>query len=137
MPLNRTPLTGNQIVAMANVSLQQTYTLTGAAVGATTFQVNFLNVLGLPSLMYWVRLNSPVGNIAFTPLFSVQNTTTAALTAPNWLPFTNGALLVPGNIFVFTIRASVSQAAAQFIIPGAGGGAPPTASLDVVITAGG
>ena len=136
MPLNRTPLTGNQIVAMANVSLQQTYTLTGAA-GAATFQVNFLNVLGLPSLMYWVRLNSPVGNIAFTPLFSVQNTTTAAVTAPNWLPFTNGALLVPGNIFVFTIRASVSQAAAQFIIPGAGGGAPPTASLDVVITAGG
>ena len=136
MPLNRTPLTGNQIVAMANVSLQQTYTLTGAA-GATTFQVNFLNVLGLPSLMYWVRLNSPVGNIAFTPLFSVQNTTTAALTAPNWLPFTNGALLVPGNIFVFTIRASVSQAAAQFIIPGSGGGAPFTASLDVVITAGG
>ena len=138
MPLNRTPLTGNQIVAMANVSLQQTYTLTGVAgVGATTFEVNFLNVLGLPSLMYWVRLNSPVGNIAFTPLFSVQNTTTAALTAPNWLPFTNGALLVPGNIFVFTIRASVSQAAAQFIIPGAGGGAPSTASLDVVITAGG
>ena len=44
MPLNRTPLTGNQIVAMANVSLQQTYTLTGVAgVGATTFEVNFLN----------------------------------------------------------------------------------------------
>lgn len=136
MPLNRTPLTGNQIVAMANVSLQQAYTLTGAAVGSTTFQVNFLNVLGLPSLMYWVRLNSPVGNIAFTPLFSVQNTTSAGVTAPNWLPFTNGALLVPGNIFVFTIRASVSQAAAQFILP-AGGGAPATASLDVVITAGG
>jgi len=135
MPLNRTPLTGNQIVAMANVSLQRTYTLTGAVGVGTTYQVNFLNVLGLPSLMYWVRLNSPVGNIAFTPLFSVQNTTTAGITAPNWLPFTNGALLVPGNIFVFTIRASVSEAAAQFALPG--GAAPFTASLDVVITAGG
>lgn len=136
MPLNRTPLTGNQIVAMANVSLQRTYTLAGSAGAATTYQVNSLNVLGLPSLMYWVRLNSPVGNIAFTPLFSVQNTTTGGVTAPNWLPFTNGALLVPGNIFVFTIRASVAEAAAQFILP-AGGGAPFTASLDVVITAGG
>ncbi len=29
MPLNRTPLTGNQIVAMANVSLQRNYKLTG------------------------------------------------------------------------------------------------------------
>lgn len=135
MPLNRTPLTGNQIVAMANVSLQRTYTLAGAAGAATTYQVNSLNVLGLPSLMYWVRLNSPVGNIAFTPLFSVQNTTTGGVTAPNWLPFTNGALLVPGNIFVFTIRASVAEAAAQFTLPG--GGAPFTASLDVVITAGG
>ena len=135
MPLNRTPLTGNQIVAMANVSLQRTYTLTGAVGAGTTYQVNFLNVLGLPSLMYWVRLNSPVGNIAFTPLFSVQNTTSGGVTAPNWLPFTNGALLVPGNIFVFTIRASVSEAAAQFTLPG--GAAPFTASLDVVITAGG
>jgi hypothetical protein len=135
MPLNRTPLTGNQIVAMANVSLQRNYTLTGQVGVDTSFTLNELNVLGLPSLMYWVRLNSGVNNIVFTPLFAVQNTTTGGLTAPDWLPFTNGAVLVPGNIFVFTIRASAANAAAQFSIPG--GIAPISINVDVVISAGG
>lgn len=120
---------------MANVSLQRNYTLTGNALAITAPIVNELNVLGLPSLMYWVRLNSAVANIIFTPMFSVQNTTAAGQTVPNWLEFSNGALLVPGNIFVFTIRASVANAAAQFTIPA---GAPPlTFNVDVVITAGG
>ena len=134
MPLNRTPLTGNQIVAMANVSLERTYTLTGLALVDSTFVVNELNVLGLPSLLYWVRLNSGVPNVIFTPLFAVQNTSLAGSTVPNWNPLTNGALLVPGNIFTFSIRASMANAAVQFYIPLS---APPSViSVDVVITAG-
>ena len=134
MPLNRTPLTGNQIVAMANVSLERTYTLTGLALVDSTFVVNELNVLGLPSLLYWVRLNSGVPNVIFTPLFAVQNTSLAGATVPNWNPLTNGALLVPGNIFTFSIRASMANAAVQFYIPLS---APPSViSVDVVITAG-
>ena len=134
MPLNRTPLTGNQIVAMANVSLERSYTLTGLALVDSTSIVNELNVLGLPSLLYWVRLNSAVPNVIFTPLFAVQNTTLAGVTVPNWNPLTNGALLVPGNIFAFTIRASMANAAVQITIPLS---APPSViSVDVVITAG-
>lgn len=137
MPLNRTPLTGNQIVAMANVSLQRNYTLQGSPlIGNNTFAiVNELNVLGLPSLTYWVRLNSNNPGIIFTPLFSVQNTTSGGLTAPNWLPFTNGAVLVPGNVFTFIVRSAVANAAVEFTIPGAN--PAQTVNVDVVITAGG
>jgi hypothetical protein len=135
MPLTRTPLTGNQIVAMANVSLQRTYTIQVPGPVPQTSIVNEINVLGLPSLMYWIRLNSAVGNVLFTPLFAVQNTNVGTVVSPNWLPFTNGVVLVPGNIFVFTIRAAVANAAAEFIIPNV----PPgnNISVDVVITAGG
>jgi len=137
MPLNRTPLVGNQIVAMGNVSLQRTYTLAGSPIlGQNTFSiVNELNVLGLPSLTYWVRLNSANPGIIFTPLFAVQNTTAGAQTVPNWLPFTNGANLVPGNVALFTVRSAVANAAVEFTIPGAN--PAQTISVDVVITAGG
>ena len=137
MPLNRTPLTGNQIVAMANVSLQRNYTMVGQAVpGNFTYVINNeLNVLGLPSLTYWVRLNSNNPGIIFTPLFSVQNTTAGGITIPNWLPFTNGSVLVPGNVFTFFVRSAVANAAVEFSIPGS---IPPqTVNVDVVITAGG
>lgn len=138
MPLNRTPLTGNQIVAMANVSLQRNYTLTGqlAPIGDTSFQIiNELNVLGLPSLTYWVRLNTGAINIVFTPMFSVQNTSLGGTTVPNWLPFTNGAILVPGNVFTFFVRSAVANAAVEFAIPATN---PATSiNVDVVITAGG
>lgn len=135
MPLTRTPLTGNQIVAMANVSLQRGYTIQVPGPVPQTSIVNEINVLGLPSLMYWIRLNTAVGNVLFTPLFAVQNTNVGTAVLPNWLPFSNGVILVPGNIFVFTIRAAVANAAAEFIIPGV----PPggSISVDVVITAGG
>ena len=135
MPLTRTPLTGNQIVAMANVSLQRSYTIQVPGPVPQTSIVNEINVLGLPSLMYWIRLNTAVGNVLFTPLFAVQNTNVGTVVEPNWLPFTNGVVLVPGNIFVFTIRAAVANAAAEFIIPNV----PPggSISVDVVITAGG
>jgi hypothetical protein len=116
---------------MANVSLQRSYTLTaGPAQGG--FIRNELAVLGLPSLMYWVRLNTPINGVVFTPMFAVQNVTTGGVAGPSWLPFTNGALLVPGNIFVFTIRAAIAQAAADITVP-------PLQSVDVdiVITAGG
>ena len=117
---------------MANVSLQRSYSITNSAGVATSFTRNELSVLGLPSLMYWVRLNTPVNGIIFTPLFAVQNLTSGGATAPNWLPFNNGAVLVPGNVFVFTIRAAVAQAAAEFTIPSG-----TTIDVDVVITAGG
>lgn len=135
MPLTRTPLTGNQIVAMANVSLQRTYTIQVPGPVPQTSIVNEINVLGLPSLMYWIRLNSAVGNVLFTPLFAVQNINVGTVVSPNFLPFSNGVILVPGNIFVFTIRAAVANAAAEFIIPNV----PPgnIISVDVVITAGG
>ena len=135
MPLVRTPLTGNQIVAMGSVSLQRNYTLTSSA-GVTSFDVNEIPVGGLPSLMYWVRLNSAVANIVFAPLFGVQNTTVANATQADWLPFTNGVVLVPGNVFTFSIRAAVANAAAQLIIP-QGLIIPLTINIDVVITAGG
>ena len=136
MPLNRTPLTGNQLVAMANVSLQRSHALSGSVLTPITHVVNELNVLGLPSLMYWVRLNSAVANIVFAPLFGVQNTTVANATQADWLPFTNGVVLVPGNVFTFSIRAAVANAAAQLIIP-QGLIIPLTINIDVVITAGG
>lgn len=116
---------------MASVALQHNYALTGG-VAATTFTENELAVGGLPSLTYWVRLNNAAANVVFTPVFSVMNTTTSGVTAPDWLPFTNGAILVPGNVFVFTVRAAVAKAAIQVTVP------PATAiDIDVVISAGG
>lgn len=116
---------------MANVSLQRSYTFT-AGLAQESFIRNELSVLGLPSLMYWVRLNTPLNGVLFTPQFAVQNLTTGGVAAPNWLPFNNGALLVPGNVFVFTIRAAVAQAAVEITVPPL-----QTVSVDVVITAGG
>jgi hypothetical protein len=117
---------------MANVSLQRSYTLTAGGPNAETFNRNEISVLGLPSLMYWVRLNSAFNGVIFTPLFAVQNVTIGGVAAPSWLPFNNGAVLVPGNVFVFTIRAAVAQAAAEFTLPGFS-----SVDVDVVITAGG
>jgi len=110
MPLNRIPLTGNEIVAMANVSRENKYTFTSPGPNPALFTFNELNVVGLPSLMYWIRLDTPVGGVLFQPMFSVTNDTDPATNAPipNWHEFTNGSILVPGNITVFTTRASVS-----------------------------
>lgn len=133
MPLTRVPLTGNEALAMANVSLERTWTLARDPAGLATYNVSELNVLGLPSLMYWVRLNSIVGGVVFNPLFSVSNVTTGGVSVPNWKSFANGFVLVPGNVTVFTIRASVAVAGMQFNLPvGAG-----NVNIDTVITAAG
>jgi hypothetical protein len=130
MPLNRVPLTGNQIVAMANVSRQEktNFTATG------TYEYSELNSLGLPSLMYWVRLDTAVANIRFYPLFAVSNITTGTGPAPNWLTFNNGTILVPGNVTVFTIRAAVSVIGIRIVIDP---GIPVPISVTSTLTAGG
>ena len=132
MPLNRIPLTGNQIVAMANVSreLKTEFTSVG------TFDYSELNVLGLPSLMYHVRLITPVANVRFYPLFAVANITTGAVPTPNWSAFNNGTILVPGSVAVFTIRAAVSIIGIRIVLD------PPLApslpiSVATILTAGG
>lgn len=135
MPLNRVPLTGNQIVAMANVSRRETITLAAAPPAEKIQDFIELNVLGLPSLMYYVSLppGAP-GGIIWQPLFAVDNTTVGGVTVPNWQLFNNGFVLVPGNVTVFTIRAAVSLAAMRFNVP------PPfavTGGVTGIITAGG
>jgi hypothetical protein len=132
MPLNRVPLTGNQIVAMANVSRQLKSDLTSPGPGDTSFDYSEINVLGLPSLLYWVRLDSPVANVRFTPLFAVTNRTAGVAPTPNWAEFTNGAILVPGNITVFTIRAAVAVMGIRITVP-----AGNTISISTILTAGG
>lgn len=119
MPLNRIPLTGNEIVAMANVSRENKYTFTNTGVGPSQFDFAELNVVGLPSLMYWLRLDVPVPGVVFWPLFSISNLTdpVTSTPVPNWHEFTNGAILVPGNITVFTIRASVSVIGVRVQVP--------------------
>jgi hypothetical protein len=130
MPLNRVPLTGNQIVAMANVSRQEKTSFN--AVG--TYDYSELNSLGLPSLMYWVRLDTAVANIRFYPLFAVSNITTPTGPAPNWASFNNGTILVPGTITVFTIRAAVSVMGIRIVIDP---GVPVPVSVTSILTAGG
>ena len=131
MPLNRVPLAGNQIVAMANVSLElkETFTAGGAD---PTFIFNELNVLGLPSLLYWISLASPVPNVNWTPLFAVTNTTVGGVTTPNWHDFNNGFILVPGNVTTFSVRAAVALAGMRITVP-----ANNAVSIITVITAGG
>ena len=135
MPLNRVPLTGNQIVAMANVSRRESVTILNVPPGDKVQDFLELNVLGLPSLMYYVQLppGAP-GGLVWEPLFAVDNTTVGGVTVPNWQPFTNGFVLVPGNVTVFTIRAAVSLAAMRFNIGGALGNIP---GVTCIITAGG
>ena len=132
MPLARVPLTGSQDVAMANVSLERSYTLTAPAGPGTNFIVNELNVQGLPSLFFWVRLTSAVPGVLWTPLFSVTNTTVAGATVPNWFPFNNGFILVPANVTTFSIRAAVGVIGMQFNVPGGN-----TITVSTVTTAGG
>jgi hypothetical protein len=135
MPLNRVPLTGNQIVAMANVSRRETLTLLASPPADKVQDFLEINVLGLPSLMYYVRLPAGApGGIVWEPLFAVDNITVGGVTVPNWQPFTNGFVLVPGNVTVFTIRAAVSLAAMRFNIPG---GLVNTPNVTGIITAGG
>jgi hypothetical protein len=133
MPLNRIPLTGNEIVAMANVSRQNKFTFSSAG-PITQFDFAELNVVGLPSLMYWLRLDTPVAGVVFWPLFSISNLTDPATNqpVPNWLEFTNGAILVPGNTTVFTIRASVSVMGLRVSVP-----AGQTITLTTALTASG
>jgi hypothetical protein len=132
MPLNRVPLTGNQIVAMANVSRAEKTSF--SSVG--TFDYSQLNALGLPSLLYWVRLDTAVANVRFYPLFAVDNVTAGGVPVPNWASFTNGSILVAGNVSVFTIRAAVSVIGIRIVID------PPLApflpiSVTSILTAGG
>ena len=132
MPLNRVPLTGNQIVAMANVSREEKTSFTGVG----TFDFTELNCLGLPSLMYWVRLDTAVANVRFYPLFAVSNLTAGTTVVPNWAAFNNGTILVPGNVLVFTIRAAVAVMGIRIVID------PPLApvlpiSVTTIVTAGG
>lgn len=133
MPLNRTPLTGGQTIAAANVTLRRQYNIT-TGVNVVTQVVNDIAVLGLPRLMYWVRLNTNFPGCQAIPLFAVDNTTIAGTVQPIWLPFTNGNILVPGNVFVFTISAAVANAAVEISIPGAVAGT--VLNFEVVITAG-
>lgn len=132
MPLNRTPLTGGQTIAAANVTLRRTYTI---AAGANPLPysevVNEIAVLGLPRLMYWVRLTTNQVGCQAVPLYAVDNTTVANVIQPIWLPFTNGNILVPGNVFVFTIQAAVANAAVELIVP-----VNTAVNFEVVITAG-
>lgn len=130
MPLNRVPLTGNQIVAMANVSREEKTSF--AVVGTTDYSE--LNVLGLPSLMYWVRLDSPVANVRFYPLFSVSNLTTGGVPTPNWATFNNGTILIAGNATVFTIRAAVAVIGIRIVIDP---GTPVPVTITTILTAGG
>jgi len=134
MPLNRIPLTGNEIVAMANVSRTNKYSFTAPVGVGTQFEFSELNVVGLPSLMYWLRLDSPVAGVVFWPLFSVDNLTDPVTNnpVPNWHEFTNGAILVPGNITVFTIRASVSVIGVRVQVP-----AGQTITITAALTASG
>ena len=133
MPLNRVPLSGNQIVAMANVSRQlKTDIAAGAGPADTTLDFSELNCLGLPSLMYWIQLQTAAVNVRWTPLFAVANATVAGQPVPNWQQFTNGAILVPGNVTVFTIRAAVALMGIRVVAP------PGTAiTVSTVVTAGG
>lgn len=133
MPLARVPLTGSQDVAMANVSLEKKLTLDNTAgIAPALFFVNELNVQGLPSLLYWVRLDSAAVGIVWNPLFAVTNTTAGGVTVPNWHNFANGIILVPGNITTFNIRAAVGLVGMSLSVP-------PATSIDVttVMTAGG
>lgn len=133
MPLSRVPLTGNQAVAMANVSLENKTTFDNtASLVDKVFTFNELNVEGLPSLLYWIRLDSAVAGVVFQPVFSVTNVTTGGVTAPNWFPFTNGIILVPGNVTTFTIRAAVGLAGMQVTVP-----AQTALGVTTAITAGG
>lgn len=131
MPLNRIPLTGNQIVAMANVSRELKSSL---ATAGTTYDYSELPCLGLPSLMYHIRLNSPVANVRWYPLFAVTNITTGGAPTPNWATFNNGTILVPGNVSVFTIRAAVAIIGIRVVVdPGI---AVPV-SINTIVTAAG
>jgi len=134
MPLARVPLTGSFDVAMANVSLERELTITNPDPNAARFILNDfeLNVQGLPSLFFWVRLNTPIANILWNPLFAVSNVTTGGVTAPNWFTFTNGFVLVPGNVTTFALRAAVGTIGMAFDVPGG-----TAISVTVVLTAGG
>lgn len=134
MPLSRVPLAGNETVAMGSVSLMRSFTLTtpGEAAGPLSFTRLEMNVTGLPSLTYWVRLQSAVANVIFTPQFSVLNNTTAGTTTANWVPFTNGTVLVPGNISVFTTRSAVAKMSISISVP-----VGTTVDVDLIVTAGG
>ena len=134
MPLARVPLTGTFDVAMANVSLERKIDITNPDANAARFILpDFeLNVQGLPSLFFWVRLDTPIPNILWNPLFAVSNSTTGGVTVPSWITFTNGFVLVPGNVTTFAIRAAVGTVGVAFDVP-----AGATISVTVVITAGG
>jgi hypothetical protein len=133
MPLARVPLTGSLDVAMANVSLENKVTFDNSAgIAPVTFTFNELQVTGLPSLMYWVRLDTPVANVVWNPMFAITNVTTGGITAPNWHPFTNGFVLVPGNVTTFFVRAAVGTAGMTIGVP-----AGTSVTVTTVISAGG
>jgi hypothetical protein len=133
MPLARVPLTGSLDVAMANVSLENKVTFDNSlGANPVTFTFNELQVTGLPSLMYWIRLDSPVANVVWNPLFAITNITTGGVTVPNFHVFTNGFVLVPGNTTTFFVRAAVGTAGMSVAVP-----AGTSVTVTTVISAGG
>lgn len=131
MPLNIVPLTGQDVLAMANVSRAEKFTFAQG----TSNDVMELPVLGLPSLFYSVTLRTGVGGVIFSPLFSVDNVTVGGVPTPNWNPFTNGSVLVPFNVTNFTIRANVAVAGVRIIVPAVVPGG--SIAISIVITASG
>lgn len=133
MPLDRVLYAGNEVVAMGSVSQQRSFTLSTPADSASplTFTRLEMNVTGLPSLTYWVRLQSAVANVIFTPQFSIMNTTTAGVTNADWRPFTNGFVLVPGNISLFTVRSAVAKMSIAITVP-----IGQSVTVDLIVSAG-
>jgi hypothetical protein len=118
---------------MANVSLERKFSLNNPNNFDLNLTINELNVQGLPSLMYWIRLDTPILGVRWSPLFSVTNVTTGGVTAPNWLPFTNGFILVSSNVTTFFVRAAVGVAGMGVTLPAGAG----VVDVTTVITAGG
>jgi|LauGreDrversion4_2_1035121.scaffolds.fasta_scaffold134862_2 hypothetical protein len=129
MPIDRVNLSGHTSISMGSVVLQRKYTLTGSTTAATSTTINEINVIGLPSLMYWIQLTTAVPNVVWTPMFSVQNITSGGASAPNWLAFNNGIVVAPSAVSTFTIRAAVALAAIRVTIPSA----TPASSVEVTV----
>ena len=84
MPIVRVPVAGSDLIASASVFKRKT--LVVAANTKSTLADLAIQCNNLPNAFFWIRQESGLAGLSFTPVFAVDNTSAGPQVIPNWLP---------------------------------------------------
>ena len=84
MPIVRIPVAGSELVASASAFKRRVLTVPSQA--TVTLDDVAIQCNNLPNAFFWIRQESGLAGLSFTPVFAVDNTSAGPQVIPNWLP---------------------------------------------------